>query len=156
MDNFLRVNNALDVNAMYGKEVYFSLFPNEEKKHFVYKGKLLGYGAYGTNPEYKTFCVYVDRGDGYRFVEYLQDACFKAKEDYEEFKRQRKEERKDSYTVNRLKKILEYEEDYIEVKVKIGDALYPITGITYQAKSIKEPACVLKANAEKGRKWQYE
>lgn len=67
MENFLRVNKAIDINAMYGKEVYLTIFPDEPEGHFIYKGTLLGYGAYGKNPEHKTFCVYVDRGDGYSF-----------------------------------------------------------------------------------------
>ena len=47
MENFLRVNKAIDINAMYGKEVYLTIFPDEPEGHFIYKGTLLGYGAYG-------------------------------------------------------------------------------------------------------------
>lgn len=153
MDNFLRANNATDVDSMYGKEVHFTIFPDEPEGHFVYKGTLLGYGAYGKNPDHKTFCVYVDRGDGYRFVDYFQDKCFKSKEDYEEFKRQRKEKCDDYYTVDWLSKILDGEERHIDVKVKVGDMVYPIGGVADQAKSIKEPAFVLKADVEKGITW---
>ena len=153
MENFLRVNKAIDINAMYGKEVYLTIFPDEPEGHFIYKGTLLGYGAYGKNPEHKTFCVYVDRGDGYRFVDYFQDKCFKSKEDYEEFKRQRKEKCDDYYTVDWLSKILDREEGHIDVKVKVGDMVYPIGGVADQAKSIKEPAFVLKADVEKGMTW---
>lgn len=153
MDNFLRANNATDVDSMYGKEVYFTIFPDEPEGHFVYKGTQLGYGAYGKNPDHKTFCVYVDRGDGYRFVDYFQDKCFKSKEDYEEFKRQRKEKCDDYYTVDWLSKILDREEGHIDVKVKVGDMVYPIGGVADQAKSIKEPAFVLKADVEKGMTW---
>ena len=153
MDNFLSANNATDVDSMYGKEVYFTIFPDEPEGHFVYKGTQLGYGAYGKNPDHKTFCVYVDRGDGYRFVDYFQDKCFKSKEDYEEFKRQRKEKCDDYYTVDWLSKILDREEGHIDVKVKVGDMVYPIGGVADQAKSIKEPAFVLKADVEKGMTW---
>ena len=153
MDNFLRANNATDVDSMYGKEVYFTIFPDEPEGHFVYKGTQLGYGAYGKNPDHKTFCVYVDRGDGYRFVDYFQDKCFKSKEDYEEFKRQRKEQCDDYYTMDWLSKILDREEGHIDVKVKVGDMVYPIGGVADQAKSIKEPAFVLKADVEKGMTW---
>ncbi len=153
MDNFLRVNNVIDVNSMYGKEVYFTIFPDEPEGHFVYKGILLGYGAYGKNLNHKTFCVYVDRGDGYRFVDYFQDKCFKSKEDYEEFMQQRKEKCDDYYTVDWLSKILDGEEGHIDVKVKVGDMVYPIGGVADQAKSIKEPAFVLKADTEKGMTW---
>ena len=97
--------------------------------------------------------MYVDRGDGYRFVDYFQDKCFKSKEDYEEFKRQRKEKCDDYYTVDWLSKILDREEGHIDVKVKVGDMVYPIGGVADQAKSIKEPAFVLKADVEKGMTW---
>ena len=107
MENFLRVNNVADVNVMYGKEVYVTIFPDEPEGHFIYKGTLLGYGAYGKNPEYKTFCVYVDRGDGYSFVDYFQDKCFKSRVDFEEFKRRKKEKSEDSFTVERLSRILD-------------------------------------------------
>lgn len=154
MGNFLRVNKAIDINAMYGKEVYLTIFPDEPEGHFIYKGTLLGYGAYGKNPEHKTFCVYVDRGDGYSFVDYFQDKCFKSKEDFEKFKRQRKEKYEDSFTVERLSRILDGEENYIDVKVKVGDMVYPIVGVADQSKSIKEPAFVLKADTEKGKIWE--
>ena len=133
MENFLRVNKAIDINAMYGKEVYLTIFPDEPEGHFIYKGTLLGYGAYGKNPEHKTFCVYVDRGDGYSVVDYFQDKCF---------------------TVERLSRILDGEENYIDVKVKVGDMVYPIVGVADQSKSIKEPAFVLKADTEKGKIWE--
>lgn len=154
MDNFLRVNNVTDVNFMYGKEVYLTLFPDESKEHFIYKGTLLGYGAYGKDPEHKTFCVYVDRGDGYRFVDFFRDRCFKAKDDYYEFVRSRKEKCSDIYTVERLKKILNLEEDHIDVKVKVGDMVYPVNGMADQAKSVKEPAFVLKVDVEKVMAWE--
>lgn len=154
MDNFLRIYNVAEVDSMYGKEVYFTIFPDEPEGHFVYKGTLLGYGAYGKNPVHKTFCVYVDRGDGYWFVDYLLDQCFKSREDYEEFKRQRKEKCKEYFTVDRLSKILDGEEEHIEVKVKVGDMVYPIGGVVDQAKSIKVPSFVLNADAERGKVWE--
>ena len=144
MENFLRVNNVADVNVMYGKEVYVTIFPDEPEGHFIYKGTLLGYGAYGKNPEYKTFCVYVDRGDGYSFVDYFQDKCFKSRVDFEEFKRRKKEKSEDSFTVERLSRILDGEENYIEVKVKVADMVYQIAGVADQAKSVKVPAFVLR------------
>lgn len=153
MENFLRANNVADVNAMYGKEVYFTIFPDEPEGHFIYKGTLLGYGAYGKNPEHKTFCVYVDRGDGYSFVDYFQDKCFKPREEFEKFKRQKKEKCEDSFTVERLSRILDGEENYIDVKVKVGDMVYPIVGVVDQAKSVKEPAFILNADTEKGKAW---
>lgn len=156
MENFLRVNNVMDVDVMYGKEVYLTIFPDEPEGNYIYKGTLLGYGAYKKNPEYKTFCVYVDRGDGYSFVDYFQDRCFKSKEDYEQFKRQRKEKCKDSFSVDRLSRILDGEEDHIEVKVKVGDMVYPVSGVVDQAKTVKEPAFVLKVDAEKGRLWERQ
>ena len=151
MENFLRVNNVADVNVMYGKEVYVTIFPDEPEGHFIYKGTLLGYGAYGKNPEYKTFCVYVDRGDGYSFVDYFQDKCFKSRVDFEEFKRRKKEKSEDSFTVERLSRILDGEENYIEVKVKVADMVYPIAGVADQAKSVKVPAFVLRVDTERGR-----
>ena len=154
MDNFLRIYNVAEVDSMYGKEVYFSIFPDEPEGHFVYKGTLLGYGAYGKNPDHKTFCVYVDRGDGYWFVDYLLDRCFKPREDYEEFKRQRKEKCKEYFTVDRLSKILDGEEGHIEVKVKVGDMVYPIGSVVDQAKSIKVPSFVLNADAGRGKVWE--
>lgn len=154
MDNFLRIYNVVKVESMYGKEVYITIFPDEPEGHFIYKGMLLGYGAYGKNPEYKTFCVYVDRGDGYWFVDYFLDRCFKPREDYEEFKRRRKEKCGDCFTVDRLSKILDGEEGHIEVKVKVGDMVYPICGVVDQAKSIKVPALVLNTDGGKGRRWE--
>lgn len=154
MDNFLRVNNVADVNVMYGKEVYLTIFPDESEGHFIYKGTLLGYGAYGKDTERKTFCVYVDRGDGYRFVDFFQDNCFRTKEDFEEFKRHRKEKYSDSFTVERLRGILDGEENYIDIKVKVGDMVYPIVAVVDQAKSVMEPAFVLKADTEKGSVWE--
>lgn len=154
MENFLRANNVTDVNAMYGKEVYVTIFPDESEGHFIYKGTLLGYGAYGKNPEHKTFCVYVDRGDGYSFIDYFRDKCFKSREDFEGFKRQRKEKCGDSFTVERLSRILDGEENYIDVKVKVGDVVYPIAGVVDQAKSVKEPAFILNAGTEKGKLWE--
>lgn len=156
MDNFLRMNNAESVDSMYGKEVYFTLFPNDSEKHFVYKGVLLGYGAYGTDPDHKTFCVYVDRGDGYRFVDYFRDECFKSKEEYEEFIRRRKEECETGYTVKKLKNIMDIREEHIDVYVKVGDMVYPVNGIAEMAKSVKEPAFVIRANAKEGKEWLYE
>lgn len=153
MDNFLRVNNVTDVNVMYGKDVYVTIFPDEPEGHFIYKGTLLGYGAYGKNTEHKTFCVYVDRGDGYSFVDYFHDKCFKSREDFEEFKQQKKEN-EDSFTVERLRRILDGEENYIDVKVKVGDMVYPIVGVVDQAKSVKEPAFILNADTEKGKVWE--
>ena len=154
MDNFLRIYNVAEVDSMYGKEVYFSIFPDEPEGPFVYKGTLLGYGAYGKNPDHKTFCVYVDRGDGYWFVDYLLDRCFKSREDYEAFKRQTKEKCNEYFTVDRLSKILDGEEGHIEVKVKVGDMVYPIGGVVDQAKSIKVPSFVLNADAERGKVWE--
>lgn len=154
MCNFLKVNNAADVSSMYGKEVYLTIFPDEPEGQFIYKGVLLGYGAYGKNPNHKTFCVYVDRGDGYRFVDYFRDECFKSKEDYEEFKNQRKEKRDDYFTVDRLSKILDGEEGHIDVKVKVGGRVYPVCGIADQAKTVREPALVLKADTERETGWE--
>ncbi len=154
MDNFLKVDNVTDIDSMYGKEVYFTNFPDEPEGHFIYRGTLLGYGAYGKKPDYKLFCVYVDRGDGYWFVDYIQDRCFKSREDYETFKQQRKEKNEGCFTVDRLRKILNGEEGHIDVKVKVGDIVYPICSVVDQAKSIKEPAFVFKANTEKGREWE--
>lgn len=34
MENFLRANNVADVNAMYGKEVYVTIFPDEPEGAF--------------------------------------------------------------------------------------------------------------------------
>lgn len=154
MDNFLRIYNVAEVDSMYGKEVYVTMFPDEPERHFIYKGTLLGYGAYGKNPEHKTFCVYVDRGDGYMFVDYFLNQCFKSREDYEEFKRRRKEKCEDCFTVDRLRKILDGEEGHIEVKVKVGDMVYPIDGVVDQAKSIKVPVFVLNVDVEKGSVWE--
>lgn len=154
MNNFLRIYNVVNVDSMYGKEVYFTIFPDEPEGHFIHKGKLLGYGAYGKNPDHKTFCVYVDRGDGYSFVDYFSDKCFKSKEDYEKFKRQRKEKCEDCFSVDRLSKILDGEEGHIEVKVKVGEMVYPVGGVVDQAKSIKEPAFVLNVDTENGRAWE--
>lgn len=151
MYNFLKVNNAADVNSMYGKEVYFT---NSPDGNFIYRGVLLGYGAYGKNPDHKTFCVYVNRGDGYSFVDYFPDKYFKSKEDYEEFNRQKAEKCEDCYTVDRLGKILNGEERHIDVKVKVGDKVYPICGVADQAKSVREPAFVLKADTEKETEWE--
>lgn len=156
MDNFLKKNEAENVDSMYGKEVYVSLFPDEEKEQFVYKGILLGYGAYGSNPAYKTFCVYVNRGDGYRFIDYFQDKCFKSKEEFEAFKRKRKEKTDRGYTVERLMRIMQLEESHIEVQVKVGDMVYPVNGIADQAASIQIPAFVVKADMENGKEWLYE
>ena len=87
-------------------------------------------------------------------MDYFQDKCFKSKEDFEKFKRQRKEKYEDSFTVERLSRILDGEENYIDVKVKVGDMVYPIVGVADQSKSIKEPAFVLKADTEKGKIWE--
>lgn len=151
MENFMKMNNVTDVDSMYGKEVYVTIFPNKLEENFIYKGTLLGYGAYGKNSEQKTFCVYVDRGDGYSFLDYFLDECFKSREDYEEFKKQREEQHGEFITVGRLSKILDGEESYIEVKVKVGDVVYPISGIADQAKTVMEPALILKAETEKGK-----
>lgn len=156
MKKFLEIYNVEKPDDMYGKDVFLTIFPDESEGHFVYKGTLLGYGAYGSNPEHKTFCVYVDRGDTYRFVDYFQDGCFKSKEDYEAFRKQRKEKCDDGYTVDRLRKIADLEEEHIKVLVKAGDMVYPVNGVASVAKSIKEPAFVLKADVENGKKWQYE
>lgn len=156
MQNFLKRNKVENVDAMYGKEVYITIFPDEPEGHFIYKGTLLGYGAYGPDPEHKTFCVYVDRGDTSQFVDYFRDGCFRSKEEYEAFKAQRKEKCDDGYTVDRLKKIAEFEEEHIKVLVKVGDMVYPVNGVTDRAKSIKEPAFVLKADVENGEEWKYE
>ena len=87
-------------------------------------------------------------------MDYLLDRCFKSREDYEEFKRQRKEKCKEYFTVDRLSKILDGEEEHIEVKVKVGDMVYPIGGVVDQAKSIKVPSFVLNADAERGKVWE--
>lgn len=154
MHNFLIKNGAGCVSDMYGKEVYFTLFPDGKAEHFIYKGKLLGYGAYGPNPEYKTFCIHVDRGDGYFFVDYFQDGCFVAKEEFENFKTEKK--KSDYFTVGRLAEIAKEEEDYIVVKVKVGDMTYQVCGIAEQARSEKVPAFVLKVNVDEGERWTTE
>ena len=61
MKKFLEIYNVEKPDDMYGKDVFLTIFPDESEGHFVYKGTLLGYGAYGSNPEHKTFCVYVDK-----------------------------------------------------------------------------------------------
>ena len=133
MDNFLRIYNVAEVDSMYGKEVYFSIFPDEPEGHFVYKGTLLGYGAYGKNPVHKTFCVYVDRGDGYWFVDYLLDQCFKSREDYEEFKRQRKE--KDENFQLSLKDLYELEKiEDIKTRDKVLKAATDSRDLVWKAK----------------------
>lgn len=154
MENFMKMNNVADVDSMYGKEVYVTISPDKPDGSFIYKGTLLGYGAYGKNPKQKTFCVYVDRGDGYSFLDFFLDQCFKSREDYEEFRQQRKEQHGEFITVDRLSKILDGEESHIEVKVKVGDEVYPISGITDQAKTVMEPALILKAETEKGKAWE--
>lgn len=155
MKNFLEKNNVESVDVMYGKEVYFSLFPDDESK-YIYKGKLLGYGAYGKNPEHKTFCIFVERGDGYRFVDYFMDRCFKSKAEYEAFTTEQKEKNDPCYSVDRLIAIAKLEQDHIPVKVKVGEMVYPVCGIAEQAKSVKEPAFVLKADMEEGEWWATE
>ena len=156
MENFLKVNNVEDVGLMYGKEVYITIFPDEPEGHFIYKGTLLGYGAYGENPDHKTFCVYVDRGDGYRFVDYFRDKCFRSREEYEEFIRQRKEKDRNVYTVDKLIRILGYKERHIDVKVKVGNMVYPINGIQEQTESVSEPAFVLTVDVESGMQWKSD
>lgn len=156
MENFLKVNSVENVDSMYGKEVYVTLFPDKAKEQFIYKGRLLGYGAYGTNPEHKTFCVHVDRGDRYQFIDYFRDGCFRSKDEYEDFKRRRKEKCPDGYTVSRLASIMENEEKHIEVHVKVGNMVYPVNGIADQAASIKIPAFVLKADMKNGKEWSNE
>lgn len=155
MNNFLSKNKAENVDSMYGKEVYFTLFPNNKDRHFIYSGELLGYGAYGQDPEYKTFCIYVDRGDCYRFVDYFQDGRFVTKEEFEKFKEEEREKEKGCISLGRLMQIAKLEEEHIDVKVKVGGLVYPICGITEQAKTIKVPAFVLKADEESGEKGGY-
>lgn len=38
-----------------------------------YKGRLLGYDSYGGNPSYKTYCVEVQKENGYKFVDFFRD-----------------------------------------------------------------------------------
>lgn len=38
-----------------------------------YKARLLGYGRYGGDPGYKTYCVEVFMEDGRRFVDFFRD-----------------------------------------------------------------------------------
>ena len=100
--------------------------------------------------------MYVDRVDGYSFVDYFQDKCFKSKEEFETFKRKRKEKTDRGYTVERLMQIMQLEESHIEVRVKVGDMVYPVNGIADQAASIQIPAFVVKADMENGKEWLYE
>ena len=76
------------------------------------------------------------------------------REEFEKFKRQKKEKCEDSFTVERLSRILDGEENYIDVKVKVGDMVYPIVGVVDQAKSVKEPAFILNVDMEKGKVWE--
>lgn len=152
MDNFLSKNRTESIEAFYGKEVYFTLFP--DKDGIIYKGNLLGYGAYGNTPDYKTFCINVHRGDSYSFIDYFTDGCFKSKAEYEEYVN--REVKSSHITVSHIKSVCEVEEKYIPVKVKIGDMVYPIVGYANQAPSIREPAFILKANKEDGEKWITE
>lgn len=55
-----------NLENMLGKTVYVTV----SGSHF-YKGKLLGYGAYGDNPNHKTFCVQVFKENGASFVDYF-------------------------------------------------------------------------------------
>lgn len=82
MKNFLKVNHVNNVESMYGRTVYFTLSPNDSDGG-IFEGKLLGYGAYGSNPECKKFCVGMDRDYGLMRVNYFSDECFKSKEEYE-------------------------------------------------------------------------
>lgn len=150
MDNFLSKNGTESVEAIYGKEVYFTLFP--DKGGIIYKGTLLGYGAYGDAPDHKTFCINVYRGDGYSFIDYFSDGCFKSKAEYEEYVNQ--EVKSSHITVGHIKSVCEVEEKHIPVKVKVGDMVYPIIGYAQQVEEIREPAFVLKANKAEGKEWR--
>jgi len=50
-----------------GSEVYVTVSGG----HY-YRATLLGYGAYGSDPNYKTYCVQVHREDGYSFTDYFR------------------------------------------------------------------------------------
>ena len=156
MEKFLKANSVSNVESMYGKEVYVTYTPDIVGGETIYKGTLLGYGAYGYDPEQKTFCVYIDRGDAFRFVDYFSDGCFRSKKEFEEFKERTKETCDECYTISMLMSIMKHEEKYIKVNVKVGNMVYPVQGIAELAKSVKEPAFVLKADVENGKEWLYE
>lgn len=158
MKNFLEVNHVDNVESMYGKEVYFTLSP-KPNEYYVYKGKLISYGAYGIDgvygigPECKNFCVQVQRGDGCLFVDYVCDGCFVEKEKYEEFKQWKNKTQSYGYKADELSSLLAKEEGYLDVLVNVGGRIYPIVNVTVPPRSVKEPAIVLVADIESEYGW---
>lgn len=63
---------------LLGKEVYVTVSGG-----YYYKAILLGYGAYGSNPNHKTFCVQVIKDNGNTFVDYFSKIY--SKEDYDKW-----------------------------------------------------------------------
>lgn len=150
--NFLAKNQIDNYEEMYGKTVYLTIFPEKENGP-IYKGLLLGYGVYGDNPEHKTFCVYVERGDGYRFVDYFQDVCFRTKEEFEQYKEDTLKSEENWMSVYRLRSRIKFAESHIPVKVKIEKTIYPVIGIEELPEGYKEPAFVLEVCETKGICW---
>lgn len=66
---------------LLGKMVYVTVNGN-----YFYKARLLGYGAYGSDPNYKTFCVKVIKENGNTFVDYFVDIY--SQEYYENWKKE--------------------------------------------------------------------
>ena len=71
-----------NIKSVLGKTVYVS-----PSGGYYYKAIILGYGAYGTDPEYKTYCVKVIKENGTAFVDYFptyieESAFLKWKEEF--------------------------------------------------------------------------